>query len=333
MNTAVLNAVAPLKKVAAVFAVAAVAAQPLAALAQAWPEAPVRIIVPFTAGGASDVLTRSLAEKLQARLGQTFVVDNRTGAGGNIGMDAVKSAPADGYTIASATIGTLSINQFLFAKMNYDPATDFAYVSKIWENCNVFVVANKHPAKTVQEFLAWAKKQPKGVTFGSAGVGTTPHLAGELFRVRTGIQALHVPYRGAAQSMPALVAGDTDFAIDNIASYTPLIKAEKVRALAVTCPDRWPAFPELPTMAEAGVPNFIVTSWGAFVLPKGTPTAIADKLSAAVKAIASEPATQARFLEIGARAVHTTPQETADFAARERVKWKEVVALSGAKMD
>ena len=298
-----------------------------------WPDAPVKIIVPFTAGGASDVLTRVLAEKLQTRLGQTFIVDNRTGAGGNIGMEAVKNAAADGYTISSATIGTLSINQFLFAKLGYDPVADFAYVTMIWENCNVFVVAPQHPAKTVQEFLAWARKQPKGVTFGSAGVGTTPHLAGELFRVRAGITALHVPYRGAAQSMPALMAGDTDFAIDNIASYMPLIKAGKVRALAVTSSTRWPTLPDVPTMAEAGIPNFIVTSWGAFVVPKGTPVAIVNKLSAAVQAIAAEPAVQQRFLDTGARAVASTPAETAAFAERERVKWKEVVHISGAKMD
>ena len=298
-----------------------------------WPEQQVKIIVPFTAGGASDVLTRVLAEKLQTRLGQSFIVDNRTGAGGNIGMEAVKNAAADGYTISSATIGTLSINQFLFAKLGYDPVADFAYVTMIWENCNVFVVAPQHPAKTVQEFLAWARKQPKGVTFGSAGVGTTPHLAGELFRVRAGIAALHVPYRGAAQSMPALMAGDTDFAIDNIASYMPLIKAGKVRALAVTSSTRWPTLADVPTMAEAGVPNFIVTSWGAFVVPKGTPAAIVNKLSAAVQAIAAEPAVQQRFLDTGARAVASTPAETAAFAERERVKWKEVVHISGAKMD
>ncbi len=298
-----------------------------------WPEATVKIIVPFTAGGASDVLTRVLAEKLQARLGQNFVVDNRTGAGGNIGMEAVKGAPADGYTIASATIGTLSINQFLFTKMGYDPARDFEYVSMIWQNCNVFVVAPQHPAKSVQEFLAWARKQPKGVSFGSAGVGTTPHLSGELFRVRAGIQAIHVPYRGAAQSMPALMAGDTDFANDNIASYMPLIRAGKVRALAVTSSDRWPTLPDVPTMAEAGVRDFIITSWGAFVMPKGTPVAITAKLSAALQAIAAEPATQQRFLEAGARAVASTPQETAAFAERERVKWKEVVQISGAKLD
>ncbi len=298
-----------------------------------WPEAPVKIIVPFTAGGASDILTRALAEKLQARLGQNFVVDNRTGAGGNIGMQAVRGAAPDGYTIASATIGTLSINQFLFANLGYDPAKDFDYVSMIWQNCNVFVVAPQHPAKTVQEFLAWARKQPKGVSYGSAGVGTTPHLSGELFRARTGIQAVHIPYRGAAQSMPALMAGDTDFAIDNIASYTPLIKAGKVRALAVTASERWPTMAEVPTMAEAGVLDFIITSWGAFVVPKGTPTSVVDKLSAAIKAIAAEPAMQQRFLDTGARTIATTPKETVAFAERERVKWKEVVQISGAKME
>ena len=298
-----------------------------------WPEAPVKIIVPFTAGGASDILTRALAEKLQARLGQNFVVDNRTGAGGNIGMQAVRGAPADGYTIASATIGTLSINQFLFANLGYDPAKDFEYVSMIWQNCNVFVVAPQHPAKTVQEFLAWARKQPKGVSYGSAGVGTTPHLAGELFRARTNLQAVHIPYRGAAQSMPALMAGDTDFAIDNIASYKQLIKSGKVRALAVTASERWPTLPDVPTMAEAGVRDFVITSWGAFVVPKGTPAAVVAKLSDAIKAIAAEPAMQQRFLETGARTVSTTPQETAAFAERERVKWKEVVQISGAKLE
>ena len=318
---------------AAVAAGAATALQPVLAQSTRWPEAPVKIVLPFSAGGASDVLTRILAEKLQARLGQNFVVDNRTGAGGNIGMEAVRGAPPDGYTIASATVGTLSINQFLFSKMGYDPAKDFAYVSMIWENCNVFVVPAAHPAKTVQEFLAWARKKPKGVTYGSAGVGTTPHLSGELFRARTGLTALHIPFRGAAQSMPALVAGDTDFAIDNVASYAGLLKSGKVRALAVTSAERWPTLPDVPTMAEAGVRDFVVTSWGAFVMPKGTPAPIVAKLSSAIQAIAAEPATQQRFLESNARAISSTPQEAAAFAERERVKWKEVVHLSGAKAD
>ena len=185
----------------------------------------------------------------------------------------------------------------------------------------------------MQEFLAWARKKPKGVTYGSAGVGTTPHLSGELFRARTGLTALHIPFRGAAQSMPALVAGDTDFAIDNVASYAGLLKSGKVRALAVTSADRWPTLPDVPTMAEAGVRDFVVTSWGAFVMPKATPAPIIAKLSSAIQAIAAEPATQQRFLESNARAISSTPQEAAAFAERERAKWKEVVHLSGAKAD
>ena len=299
----------------------------------AWPDAPVRIVLPFTAGGASDVLTRILAERLRAKLNQNFIVDNRTGAGGNIGMDAVRSALPDGYTVASATIGTLSINQFLFAKLSFDPVNDFAYVSKIWENCNVFVVAPSHPANTVQEFLTWARKQPKGVTFGSAGVGTTPHLAGEMFRTRTDLKALHVPYRGAAQSMPALMSGETDFAIDNIASYMPLIKGGKVKALAVTDAQRWSTLPDVPTMGEAGIRDFVVTSWGAFVMPKGTPQVIVNKLSQTLQEIAAEPEMQKRFLEVGARSVASTPKEIFEFAERERVKWKAVVLASGARLE
>ena len=298
-----------------------------------WPDAPVRLVLPFTAGGASDVLTRILAERLRAKLNQNFIVDNRTGAGGNIGMDAVRGASPDGYTVASATIGTLSINQFLFAKLSFDPVHDFAYVSKIWENCNVFVVALSNPANNVQEFLQWARKQPKGVSFGSAGVGATPHLAGEMFRTRSDLKALHVPYRGAAQSMPALMSGETDFAIDNIASYMPLIKGGKVKALAVTDAQRWPTLPDVPTMGEAGVKNFVVTSWGAFVMPKGTPSAIVNKLSQTMQDIAAEPETQKRFLEVGARSVSSTPKEIFDFAEKERVKWKAVVLASGARLD
>ncbi len=298
-----------------------------------WPSSTIKVIVPFTAGGASDVLTRHLSEKLQGKLGGNWLVDNKTGAGGNIGMEAVKNAPPDGNTIASATIGTLSINQFLFSKLPYDPVSDYVYISKVWENCNVFVVAPSNPAKSVKEFLEWAKKKPKGVSFGSAGIGTTPHLAGELFRTVSGIDAVHIPFRGAAQSMPALMSGDTDFAIDNIASYTPLIKTGKVKALAVTCPERWPTMPEVPTMAEAGVKDFIVTSWGAFVMPKGTPAAIANKLSAAIAEIAIDPAVKERYLQIGAILKATTPKETEVFAEQERVKWKEVVRLSGAKLD
>ena len=305
---------------------------PLAGRAQAaWPDKPVKIIVLFGAGGASDTLTRMLAERLQARLGQPFVIENRTGAGGNIGMQAVANAAADGYTVASATIGTLSINQFLYSKQGYDPVKDFAPVSTFWENCNVFAVAADHPAKTLQEFRAWAMAQPKGVTFSSSGVGTTPHLAGELFGHRTGIKTVHVPFRSSATT--EVMAGTIDFAIDNVASYTPFIKAGRARALAVTSADRWPVLPEVPTMAEAGMPDFIFTSWGALALPAATPPAIVERLSKAVQEVSREPGMQERFLGAGARFVTGSPQETTALAARERVKWREVVRLSGAKLD
>ena len=297
----------------------------------AWPDKPVKIIVLFGAGGASDTLTRMLAERLQARFGQPFLIDNRTGAGGNIGMQAVAGSPPDGYTMVSATIGTLSINQFLYNKLGYDPVKDFAPVSTFWENCNVFAVAANHPAKTLAEFRAWAAARPQGVTYSSSGVGTTPHLAGELFGHRAGIKTVHVPFRSSATT--EVMSGTIDFAIDNVASYTQFIKAGKARGLAVTSADRWPVLPEIPTMAEAGMPDFIFTSWGALALPAATPPAIVERLSKAVQEVAREPGMQERFLGAGARFVTGTPQETAAMAARERVKWREVVKLSGAKLD
>lgn len=296
-----------------------------------WPDRPVHIVVQFPAGGASDVLTRMLGERLQAQFNQSFVIENRTGAGGNIGMAAAMSAPADGYTIASATIGTLSINQFLYSRLGYDPMKDSGYASTFWENCNVVVVSSEHPAHTLQEFRTWALARPQGVSFSSSGVGTTPHLAGALFGLRTGIKTIHVPFRGSATTEVA--SRTIDFAIDNISSNTSMIKSGHVRALAVTSVDRWPVFPDVPTMAEAGLPNFIFTSWGALVMPAGTPPAIVAQLSKAVHDIAAQPGMKERFLAAGARLVSSTPSETTAFAASERVKWKEVVRLSGAKLD
>lgn len=297
----------------------------------AWPDKPVKVVVLFPAGGASDVLTRLLAEKLSVYFNQPFTVENRTGAGGNIGMVSVMNAPADGYTLASATIGTMSINQFLYGKLGYEPAKDFAAVSTFWENCNVFAVSADHPAKTLEEFRAWAKAQPKGVTFSSSGVGTTPHLAGEMFGLKSGIKVVHVPFRGSANT--EVIAGTIDFAIDNLASYAALLRAGRARALAVTSAERWPTFAQVPTMAEAGMPDFVITSWGAFVMPAGTPPAITGKLSKAIQEILGQPAMKERFLQAGARAISASPADTTAFAAAERLKWKEVVRLSGARLD
>ena len=298
-----------------------------------WPDHPVRVIVPYPAGGSTDVLTRILAERLKDMFSQSFVVENRAGASGNIGIAAVTNSPPDGYTIGMATIGHFAINQYLYNKMPYDAERDMTPASLTWELPNVFVVPTDFvPAKTLAEFLIWAKQ--KGQTsFGSPGVGTTPHLSAVLFVKHAGIDAIHVPFRGAAQTIPAMLAGDVNFAIDNLASYVPIIQSGKMRALAVTSAQRWPTLPDIPTMGEAGIKDFVVTSWAAFVVPAATPRAIIDKLSVAQQHIAAEQAVQERFLVAGARVLSSTPEGALAFAAKERAIWKDVVAASGAKMD
>jgi tripartite-type tricarboxylate transporter receptor subunit TctC len=298
-----------------------------------WPDHPVRIIVPYPAGGSTDVLSRILAERMKEMFGQPFVIENRPGAGGNIGIAAVTGSPPDGYTIGAATIGHFAINQYLYSKMPYDAERDMIPASLTWELPNVFVVATDHcPAKSVSEFVAWAKQKGQ-VSFGSPGVGTSPHLSGVMFVKRTGIDAVHVPFRGAAQTIPAMLAGDVNFAIDNLASYVPAISSGKMRALAVTSAQRWPTMPDVPTMEEGGMKDFVVTSWAAFVLPAGTPRAIIDKVASAMKQIAADPEVQKRFLVGGARVLSSTPEEATAYAVKERAIWKDVVAASGAKID
>lgn len=294
-----------------------------------WPDHPVRILIPYPAGGSTDVLSRFLAERLKEIFGQPFVIENRPGAGGNIGIANVAASAPDGYTVGAATVGHFAINQFLYSRMPYDAERDIIPVSLTWELPNVFVVASDFvPAKTVTEFIAWAKQRDK-ISFGSPGVGTSPHLSGVLFANRAGIDAVHVPFRGAAQTIPAMLSGDVNFAIDNLASYISIIQSGKMRALAVTSAKRWPTLPDVPTMTEAGIKDFVVTSWAAFVVPAGTPRPIVDKLSAAMKQIAAEPAIQKQFLNAGALCISSTPEEATAYAAKERAMWKGVVALSG----
>ena len=297
----------------------------------AWPDHTVKIIIPYPAGGSTDVLSRILAEHLKEIFGQPFVIENRPGAGGNIGIAAVTGSAPDGYTIGAATIGHFAINQFLYGKMPYDPERDMIPASMTWELPNVFVVATDHvPVKTLAEFLSWAKQKGK-INFGSPGVGTSPHLSGVLFAQRTGLDAVHVPFRGASYTIPAMLAGDVNFALDNLTSYISTIESGKMRALAVTSAKRWPTMPDVPTMAEAGLQDFVVTSWAAFVFPAGTPRPIVDRQSAAMKKIAADPELQKRFLAVGARSMSSTPEEALAYAAKERALWKDVVALSGAK--
>ena len=315
-------------------ALAALAANPLThAQATSWPERPVKLVNGFAAGGASDILTRLLAQRLQQRLGQPFVVENRPGAGGNISMEVVAKAAPDGYTACSATIGTMTINQFLYSKLNFDPVKDFAEVSTFWENTNVLVIPASHPAKDFKEWLAWARNQRNGITYSSSGIGTTPHLSGAAFAQKVGIKAIHVPFKGGAQASAELVAERIDCSIDNIVNQTPLLRGGRVRALAATYYERWPSLPDVPTMAEVGIPDFIVTSWGALILPAATPRAIVEKFSTVVQELSREPALREQFFNAGAKLVSSTPQETAAFAARERIKWREAVSASGAKVE
>ena len=300
---------------------------------EAWPTHPVRVIVPYPPGGSTDVLTRILMDKFKDMLGQNFVVENRGGAGGNIGIAVVSGAPGDGYTMGAATIGHFAINQYLYKTMPFDAEKDLLPASLTWELPNVFVVASDRvPVKSVAEFIAYAK-QKGNVTFGSPGVGTSPHLSGVLFAKTAGINATHVPFRGAAQTIPAMLSGDVTFAIDNLASYVGTIQSGQMRALAVTSAKRWPTMKDVPTMEEAGVKDFVVTSWAAFVFPKGTPRPIIDKVAATMKTIAADDAVQKRFQVAGARCISSTMEEARAYAAREAAKWKDVVALSGAKVE
>lgn len=300
----------------------------------AWPNRPVRVIVPWPPGGSTDVLVRLYAEQLSPILGQPFVVENRAGAGGNIGLDAVAKSAADGYTMGIASVGHLCINPTLYARLAYDPVKDLMPVGVAWDLPNVAVVASeKNPSKTLAEFITWAKAKPNGITYGSPGVGTTPHLSGALFCARTGIEGTHVPFRGAAQTVPAILSGDVDFALDNLASYVPTITGGQMRGLAVTTAERWPTMTDIPTMAEAGLPNFVLTSWQGFVFPTGTPRAVIDRISGALRQIVAQQEVKDRFLRVGALAMWTTPEQMVERADNDRPAWVEAVRISGARVE
>ncbi|TDR93415.1 Bug family tripartite tricarboxylate transporter substrate binding protein [Enterovirga rhinocerotis] len=300
----------------------------------AWPSQTVRIIVPYPPGGSTDVLTRILAERLKDRLGGTWVIENRPGAGGNIGIEGVVRSDPDGHTIGSATVGHFAINQYLYARMSWDPDKDFAPVSMTWDLPNVAVVPSDHvPVKTLAEFIDWAKKKDGGIFYGSPGVGTSPHLSGAMFTTRHGIKATHVPFRGASATIPAMLKGDVHFAIDNLTSYMSIIESGQMRALAITAASRWPSLPAIPTMAEAGTPDFVVTSWAAFVVPRKTPQAIIDKLSVALREISQEPSVKDRFDKVGARPLGSTPDEVTKKGVAERPMWQEMIKVSGARLE
>ena len=297
-----------------------------------YPEKPIHITVTFTTGGAPDILARLIGEKLQAAWGQTVLVENRPGAGGNTGADYVAKAAPDGYNIVVGTVGTHSINGALYARMPYDMVRDFAPITLLATTPNMLVVHNGVPARTLQEFIALGKKEGR-MTFASAGSGTSIHVSGELFKSLTGIDMQHIPYKGRASAIPDLLGGRVTMMFDNMPSSLPLVKDGKLRALGVTSARRSAAAPDIPTIAEQGLPGFEAVSWFALFAPAGTPRPVIDKLQAEVSKQLKSADLAKKLGEIGLEPVGGTPEELAAYQRAEIVKWAKVVKDSGAKAD
>jgi tripartite-type tricarboxylate transporter receptor subunit TctC len=289
--------------------------------------------VPFPAGGTTDILARAVAQKLTEAWGQAVVVDNRPGAGGNIGSELVAKSAPDGYTLLMGTVGTHAINPSLYAKMPYDNIKDFAPVILVAGVPNVLVVTPALPAKSVQELIAYGKANPGKLNFASSGSGTSIHLSGELFKVLTGVQMTHVPYKGSAPALQDLVGGQVQLMFDNLPSALALIKGGKLRAMAVTSTTRAAAIPDVPTVIESGVPGFEASSWFGVLAPAGTPSAIIAKLNAEIGKWVSSNEAKEKLLGQGANAAGGSPDDFARHIAAETAKWAKVVKESGAKVD
>ncbi len=299
---------------------------------QTYPARPVRIVAPFAPGGLADVLSRAVGERLQKQLGQPFVVENRPGAGGNIGADLVARAEPDGYTLLMSSAGILTINQFLYTAMPFDPAAALIPVSVVADMPMLLVVRRELAARDVREFLALARGTPGGLFYGSPGHGTTGHLGMELFMHATGVKLQHVPYKSAAEAVQAALAGQTQAMFDNPPTVMAQIRAGGLRALGVAARQRIPQLPDVPTIAESGVPNFEASSWFGLVAPARTPAPIVERLAAETAKAVQDPEMRARFDQLGARLVGNSPSEFAQLVARERASWGEVIKSAGIKL-
>ncbi len=317
---------------AGIAAVALTLAAALPALAE-FPDRPIRIIVPYPPGGTSDLLARAVAPRLGERLKQTVVIENRAGAGGVIGSQVVAKSPADGYTLLLGTIATHGILPVMQKPAPYDAVKDFAPVTLVASTPNVLVANPSAPLRSVAELLALARAKPGSVNFGSTSLGGSPHMSGELLKTMAQIDIVHVPYKGGGPMLIDLMGGQIPVGFDNLPSSINQIRAGKIRALAVTTAKRWPSAPEIPTMAEAGVPGYESTAWFGLLAPANTPKPIAELLQRHVAAILRQPEVEKMLLEQGAEAVGNTPDEFARLIAAELQKWTKVVAATGVKLE
>ena len=313
------------------FAVAVFRTMPDAG-AQTYPDRPLRLVVPFATGGTSDILARFVAPPLWAALGQPVVVDNRPGAGSNVGNEIVAKAPADGYTLLMAT-PALASNQALYGKLNYDPVANFAPVTLVAEIPIALVVHPSMPTKSVKELVALAKAQPDKLNFGSSGNGGIGHLVGEMFKTATGVNMIHVPYKGNGPALVDLMSGVLNLTFTDIAGGMPYIKAGKMRPLAIASKRRSALLPDVPTMIEAGVPGFEATTWFAVFATGGTPQPVVNRLNAEIVKAVHAPEMRDRLTNLGCEVVGNKPEELAAFLKAEMVKWSKVIKESGAKID
>ena len=303
------------------------------ATGSAWPAKPLRWISPFAPGGGADITSRIIAQKLGPALNQQVLVDNRGGAGGNIGVDIAAKAPPDGYTLVLGTIGPMAINVSLYKKLPFDPARDLLPITQAANALNVLVVHPSLPAKTVKEVIAIAKARPGELSFGSSGPGATDHLAGELFKTMTGVNMVHVPYKGGAPAMLDLMAGQVQTVFSTVSTAIGAIKGGKVRAIAMTGDKRFELMPELPTIAEAGVPGFEVRNWYGVFVPAGTPKDIVARLNSELVKILQLPDVKSKLLASGIEALHSTPEQFAAYIQSETKRWAKVVKDSGARAE
>lgn len=311
----------------------AVVALTTGAVAQQWPTKPIHFVVPFAAGGATDVLTRMLCEELVTELKTPCVVENKGGAGGNLGGAAVATAAPDGYTFLVSAPGVLAYNKILYREMSFDPDKDLDPICLFAFQPNVLVVNPSLPAKDVTELIAYVRANPLKLFYASAGVGSTSHVAGELFKTMAGLQWQHVPYRGTGASLVDLLSNQVQVTIDNLPAILPHIRSGGLRALAISMDTRSPQLPDLPTIAESGLPGYAAISWQMVVAPAGTPRPILDRMAAAITKVSGDPAFRAKIAGVGAEAVGSTVDEARAFVKQETVKWREVVLRSGAKAD